>query len=91
VQAILGCIAAVAIIGVCAFGSGFLGFSIGYGDQGHPGIGWLVFLALNVIGIGSVIYFAIRNQRRPDRRGIAIGLWMGIGLLVVGLCFGGMM
>jgi len=90
VQAILGCIAAVAIVGVCAFGSGFLGFAIGYGDQGHPGIAWLVFLGLNALGIGSVIYFARRNQHRPDRRGIAIGLWigLGIGLLGAGLCFG---
>jgi drug/metabolite transporter (DMT)-like permease len=90
VQAILGCIAAVAIIGVCGFASGFMGFAIGYGDQGHPGIGWLAFFGLNAAAIGSVIYFALRNQKRPERRGVALGLWigLGIGLLAVGLCFG---
>ena len=90
VQAILGCIAAVAIIGVCGFASGFLAFAIGYGDQGHPAIGWLAFFGLNAAAIGSVIFFAVRNQRQPNRRGIALGLWigLGLGLLAVGLCFG---
>jgi peptidoglycan/LPS O-acetylase OafA/YrhL len=90
VQAILGCIAAAAIVAVCAFASGFFGFAFGYGDQGHPAVAWIVFFAINALGIGSVIFFAVRNQRRPDRRGVALGLWIGlaIGLLAAGLCFG---
>lgn len=47
-----------------------------------------ITLALAVLS--ALAFLAIRYQRRPDQRGLGIGIWLGLGvfMLLAGLCFG---
>lgn len=53
---------------------------------------WL-FAAAGLPLLGFAVYIALRTGKRPDRRGWAIGIWLGFGLagLFEGLCFSGVL
>ena len=91
-QLLAGCFAAAATIGIAAFLAGFLSFGIGYGDEGQPAVAMIVLAAIMCVAIGVIVMGALRARRHPQRRGMQIGLWLGlgVGLLIAGLCFTGM-
>jgi len=90
VQTFIGCVVAALIVGGAAFLAGFAGFMTAYGNQANAWPAVAVFCAIILTGIGIVVFWAIRARRNPGWRGLALGLWigLGIGLLGAGICFG---
>jgi len=90
IQALIGCIVGALIVGGCAFAAGFSGFLTTYAHQASPWPGLVVFCAIILTGIGAVVFWAIRARRSQRWRGFVIGLWigLGVGLLGAGICFG---
>jgi hypothetical protein len=78
-QAIGGCALACAIM----FVDVFIGISVAIRSGG-----WVIALCI-LLGAGSITAIAMKVQRNPSRRGLAIGLWIGLGvsLLLTGICF----
>src|SRR5437762_8828112 len=93
IQALTGCAVAATIVGGCAFLAGFAGFTTGYANQASPWRALPVVGAIIVTGIGAVVFWAIRAGRNQRWRGFAMGLWigLGVGLLGAGICFGRLM
>jgi hypothetical protein len=77
-QALGGCALACVVM--------FITFIFGI-DLAIKSRGW--FIAPVLIAAVIMAFFAIKAQRMPDRRGLAIGLWIGLGISVLlsGLCF----
>src|SRR5687768_4407466 len=91
-QVVAGCFAASALIGIAAFVAGYVSFALGYGDEGRPALAMIAFILIIGAAVVVVVIGAIRARRDPRRRGVQIGLWLGlgVGLLIAGLCFTGM-
>lgn len=69
----------------------FFGILASIGPQRNtaPGnaVPFIVIVGVGVVGINLFAFLAYRN---PQRRGLAIGLWIGfgVGVLIEGACFG---
>jgi hypothetical protein len=78
-QAAGGCVLACAIL--------FAAFLVGIAMAARGAIGAPVLLV--AIAAIVVVGLAVQSQRNPARRGLAIGIWIGLGvaLLIDGICF----
>jgi hypothetical protein len=87
-QAVLSCAL------TCGLLMGTVFFGLLFGLAGRNGATYATLAIVAGIGIlAGFVAIAIAFQRQPRRRGLALGIWLGIGMaaLLEGLCFAGMM
>ena len=87
-QAVIGCTLTCGLL----VGAVFFGLLFGITGSGSTTYATIAIIA-GVALLAGFVTLAIRARRDPNRRGWAMGIWIGIGLaaLLEGICFGGLM
>ena len=70
-------------------GVAFLGFAFTYGHSENESTFIVITTLFGLLLLGFLAWISARLYRNPQRRGLAMGLWIGVGLtiLIEGTCF----
>ena len=87
-QAGLGCMLTCGLVVGTVFGVLML---MAARSTEYDPVSWLIAFVIGGGVLGGLVTLAIRAHRNPARRGWAIGIWLGLGIgcLIMGLCFMG--
>jgi hypothetical protein len=87
-QAVLGCTLTCGLL----MGAVFFGILFGITGRGSTMFATIAVVA-GIALLAGFVALAIRFRRQPLRRGLSMGIWLGIGLaaLLEGICFSGVM